>query len=426
MNSVSRKQKDGAAVIVGAGQAGASAAKTLRDEGFEGRIVLIGEEQHPPYERPPLSKALLTGARPEASVMLMDRDAACAASVDLRLATRVLALDPGRKTVTLEGGEEIGFDKALLATGLRPKRLPFDDGRFENVVYLRTLDDARRLRIGLPEAERVVIAGGGYIGLEVASSASKMGCAVTVLESAPEIMMRGVAPEVAAVFRAIHADEGVRIETGVRIDAFEGRGAVHAVRTADGRRFAADLVVVGIGAQPASELAKAAGLAVADGIVADQFGRTSHPGIFAAGDAALHWNALAGRAMRPESWQAAQNQAINAAVNMCGGNRAYGDVPYFWTEQHGHTLQMLRLGAHHDETVIRGSLNSRDFAMFQLDHGRIAAAYILDRPRDAAAVRMLMESAAAVTPTELADENTPLKRLARAKSAQSPVEENAS
>ncbi|MFQ5958789.1 MAG: NAD(P)/FAD-dependent oxidoreductase, partial [Alphaproteobacteria bacterium] len=300
-------------VVVGAGQAGGRAVEAMHAEGFAGRIVLVGEEAYLPYERPPLSKQLLIGDDGPERAFLHDEGYYRERGTDLRLGIRAIAIDRQARRIRLADGEALAYDKLLIATGSRVRRLAVPGCDLAGVHYLRDIDDSLAIRARLSADARVVVVGGGYIGLEVAAAARTRGCRVTVLEMQDALMSRVVAPEIGRFFARVHRERGVDIRTGVTVGGFEGRHRLERVVGADGEAFPADLAVVGVGVVPNTDLAADAGLAIDDGIVVDEFGRTSDPDIFAAGDVTNHPSPLLGRRLRLESWQNAQNQAIAVA-----------------------------------------------------------------------------------------------------------------
>lgn len=397
-------------VIVGANLAGGRAAETLRKEGFEGRVVLIGEEPDRPYERPPLSKDVLEGITAADSTYLRDEGWYAEQRIEVRLGVRATRLDPAG-SVDLDSGESIPFDACLLATGSRLRKLPVPGADLAGVVYLRTLRDALALEEALRARPRVVVVGAGFIGLEVASSARFRGCEVTVLEALELPLARVLPPDVARVLADLHTGEGVELRLSEGVDRFDGAGRVEAVISSAGRRYEADLVVVGVGVAPADELARDAGIACDDGIVVDGSCRTAHPNVFAAGDVARHPNPILGRTIRVEHFQNAQDQGVAAARAMLGAPVAFGQVPWFWSNQFHHNLQTLGHAPPHAGLVVRGSLAGRSFTAFQLDGERIIGAIAMDRPRDIAAARRLIERGVATDRATLADEDADLRTL---------------
>ena len=398
-------------VVIGAGQAGGRAVETMRAEGFMGRIVLLGAEPHVPYERPPLSKQMLIGDDgPERTYL---RDAAFYRDnhIELRLGAVAVAIDRGARSVRLSGGDTLSYDKLLLTTGARVRRLSAPGADLADIHYLRDIADSLAIRKRLEEGASLVMVGGGYIGLEVAAAARSRGVRVTVLEMAPVAMNRVVAPEIGRFFEAVHRERGVDIRTGVSVEGFEGDGRVERVVCAGGTSVPAGFVVVGVGIDAAAELAEQAGIAVDNGIVVDACGRTSDAHVFAAGDVANHPNSMLGRRLRLESWQNAQNQAIAVARAMCGNAEPYAEVPWFWSNQYDLNLQMVGLPEKWDRLVVRGDMASRKFSAFYLDDGTIVAANAINIPRDIRVARALIEQKARPDADRLADPDTPLKSL---------------
>lgn len=397
-------------VIVGAGEAGARAAAALRDEGWDGTVTLVGGETHPPYERPPLSKtALLTEAEPVATTVL-DRDRAAALGIDLILGTEVTAIDRTDRAVVLADGRALPYSRLLLATGARPRRLTLPG--HQQVLYLRRFDDALALRPLLRPGARLAVIGGGFIGLELAAAATARGCAVTLVEAQPRILMRGVPAEIAAVIADRHRTAGIDLRTGIGIDRIEP----DAVVLADGSRIAADAVIAGIGAVPETALAEAAGLAVDNGIAVDATLATADPAIFAAGDCAACAHPLyAGRRIRLEAWRNAQDQGVLAARNMLGRGEAIGAVPWFWSDQYELTLQIAGLIDEARTTVAR-DLGHGALLMFHLAaDGRLVAAGGVGPlgkiAREIRLAEMLIEQRAAPDPDALASPAVKLKTL---------------
>lgn len=397
-------------LIVGGGQAGAWVATTLRGEGFDGSIVLAGAEAHPPYERPPLSKGLLTGGEPRQAYLRPVGDYA-ALGIELRAGCQVAGLDLANRAASLRNGERILFDRLVLTTGSTARRLAVPGAHLGNVLSLRTIDDALALHSLLERRPRTVIIGGGLIGLETAAAARAMQCDVTILEATAGLMQRVAPAEIGALFARMHRERGVTIHLETTVQRLEGDGLVERVVCADGRRFEADLVIVAIGADPETGLASAAGLAVDNGIVVDAFGRTSHPSVFAAGDVTNHPNALLGRRVRLESWQNAQNQAIAIAKAMCGHDAPYAELPWFWSDQFDLNLQMAGLPLRWDQVAIRGDMSAANFSAFYLEDERVVAVSAVNRPRDMAIGRRLIERRASTSADKLADEQIPLKSL---------------
>ena len=359
-------------VIVGASLAGAKAAETLRDEGFDGRIVLVGAEAERPYERPPLSKEYLRGEAGREKLWVHD-DASFydEHDIELRLATTVTDLDLGARAVVL-GDERLAFDGLLLTTGATPRRLDVPGADLDGVHYLRSVESSDAIRARLDRGGKVVVVGAGWIGSEAAASARQRGLDVTIVEPAAVPLERVLGPEMGAVYRDAHAEHGVELLLGTGVDAFEGAGAVERVRTSDGRTVDCDFVIVGIGVAPETGLAERAGLTVDNGIVVDGALRTSVPGVFAAGDVARHEHPLYGP-LRVEHWSNALHQGPAAARSMLGSDEPYDRIPYFFSDQYdvgmeysGNVIGAARL-------VVRGDTASREFIAFWLDGERLVA-----------------------------------------------------
>ncbi len=399
-------------VVVGAGHAGGRAVEAMRNAGFTGKIILIGDEPHLPYERPPLSKELLQG-KPEAHTPVRDDAFYAENDIDCRLGRRATALDPARKTVTLDDGSHIAFDKLLLTTGGAVRRLPVPGADLANIHYLRTLDDSRAIDAGLADGKRIVVVGGGFIGLEVAASARQRGCAVTVLEMADRLMGRAVLSEISEAFRRLHAEHGVDIRLNTGVASFDGDGSVTHAVTGDDEKLPTDMAVIGVGIVPETALAVDAGLTVENGIVVDEFGRTSAPDIYAAGDVTNHLNPLYSRRIRLESWQNAQNQAIAAAKTMCGEAQAYSEVPWMWSDQFDANLQVAGLPEIWDRVVFRGDTGAADFIGFQMAGDRVVGAMSVNRPRDMRIARRLIGGDKPLDDAALADEAVSMRDLMR-------------
>jgi 3-phenylpropionate/trans-cinnamate dioxygenase ferredoxin reductase subunit len=400
-------------VIVGAGQAGGRAAEAMRVHGFTGRIVLIGDEPHLPYERPPLSKQVLLGEYEPEKTHLNPAEFYAEQRIELRLGTRVVAIDREARRVALGDGAVEVYDKLLLTTGSRVRRLPLPGSELAGVHVLRGIEDALAIRDALGPGVRIAIVGGGYIGLEVAAAARMRECQVTVIEVLDSLLARVMSAEMGDYFARLHRDRGVDLRLGTGVTAFEGAGRVERVCLGDGSTLAADAVVVAVGVAPETALAQAAGLDIGDGIVVDACARTSDPSIFAAGDATEHPNPILGRRVRLESWQNAQNQAIAAARTMCGDAEPYAEVPWFWSDQYDVNLQMLGLPDAASETVHRGEIGSAAFSIFHLRDGRAVATVAINSARDIAVARRLIAQKRPVDRARIADTESPLRELLR-------------
>jgi 3-phenylpropionate/trans-cinnamate dioxygenase ferredoxin reductase subunit len=401
----------GTIVIVGAGHAGGRAAQALRAAGFAGRVVLIGAEKYPPYERPPLSKELIVTDAGLEKARLHDPAWYGQNGIELMLGAPAETLDRAGKRVKA-GGEWIAYDKLMLTTGARVRKLPIPGADLPGVFYLRDFDDTLAIRARLAPGVHAVVIGGGFIGLETAASAVKRGAAVTVLEAADRLMGRAVAPEIGAWFADLHRRKGVDVRLGARIGAIEGAGKVERVAL-DGEMIPADIVVIGIGIVPNVELAAAAGIEVGNGIVVDEFGRTSDPAIWAAGDCALQPNAFLGRKLRLESYQNAQDQGMAVARNMVGEPKPYEDSLWVWSDQHDVNLQMTGAPEGYDSLVWRGDRASGAFMAFYMKDGRIVAINTVNMGREMKPAQRLMQSKKTFDPAQLADPNVRLLKLGK-------------
>ncbi|AIO48922.1 FAD-dependent oxidoreductase [Burkholderia cenocepacia] len=404
--------------IVGAGHAGGRAAQELRACGWRGRIVLIGAEPHPPYERPPLSKGVLTGERSAAQCRLRDAQAWAADRIE-RIVATVERIEPHACEVRVSGGHVFGYDALLLATGGRARRLAIPGAALDGVFALRTLDDAAALGARLVPDARIVLIGGGFIGLEVAASARQRGCRVTVLDAAPRLLGRAVPEAIATRVHALHDEQGVAIRlnrTPVAIERTAGRAL--AVVLDDGDTLIADTVVAGIGIEPADELARDAGLAVERGIVVNAQLETSARGIYAAGDVAVFPSALSGQLVRQETWHGAETQAHVAARNMLGAGEPYRDTPWFWSDQYDAQLQVAGEPALGTRSVARVLGDDAEIHFHFDARARLVAASGFGRAagfvKDMRVARMLVERGTDVTPAAVADVDVKLKSLVTA------------
>jgi 3-phenylpropionate/trans-cinnamate dioxygenase ferredoxin reductase subunit len=400
-------------VVVGGGLAGAKAVEALREQGFEGRLVLYGQEDHLPYERPPLSKDYLKTGEKLDEAFVHDQGWYDENGVELHLGTRVTAVDAGAHEVVTAAGEHAAYDRLLLATGSTPRRLELPGADLDGVLSLRTIEDADRLRAAIGAGRRVVLVGGGWIGLEVAAAAREAGAEVTVLEALDLPLVRVLGPKVAAVFADLHRERGVDLRTSVTVAALEGDGGrVSGVRLGDGSVVPADVVVVGVGATPNVDLAREAGLEVGGGVVVDEQGRTSDPDVFAAGDIADHPVPALGRRVRVEHWATALNQPAAVAAGMLGRDGSYDELPYFYTDQYDLGMEYIGLGSPEDDVVVRGDLDGREFLAFWLREGRVVAGMHVNVWDTIDDVKALIRSGAAVDRDALADPGTPLADLA--------------
>jgi 3-phenylpropionate/trans-cinnamate dioxygenase ferredoxin reductase component len=400
-------------IIVGAGQAGGWAAIAMRQAGYSGRIVLIGEEAWRPYERPPLSKEVLTDD-PEPPIKYFHPAGRYEEQgIELLLGVSAQAVDVAGHRVHLSDRQVLNYDRLLLAAGGHARHLPIPGG--ELALYLRTVEDARLIRSRLAQASHVLCIGAGVIGLEIASSARKRGAAVTVLEALPRAMGRSVSPEGAAFVETLHRQAGVELRFGVIVDAIEATASGElSVHCRDGERLIGDTVIAGVGMQRNLTLAEHAGLALEGGIVVDEFGRTSAPDVFAAGDVTAFHHPLFDRRLRLESWRHAQNHGIAVGRAMCGDPTPYDDVPWFWTDQHGVNLQVAGLPADAAHTVIRTNAPPTAFTAVHLaEDDSVVGVTAANNPRDIRAGQALIKSRQRVEAAALADPKVPLQQLIR-------------
>ncbi len=386
-------------VIVGTGLAGATAAGTLREEGFAGRVVLVGAEPHLPYERPPLSKDYLAGKATLDDAFVHPVEFYDTRDIALRLGAPATALDFEAHTVHV-GHERIHYDRLLLATGSAARRLQAADRSGATVAYLRTIEDADRIKAGLRPGRRVVIVGGGWIGLEVAAAARTAGCDVVVVEPLAEPLLRVLGPDVGRIFATLHRAHGVELRTSTNVAEIHSRprtgsvadGVPAVVHLDDGTAAVADLLVVGIGAIPNVDLADAAGLKVEDGVLADEHLCTSHPDVFVAGDIANALHPTLGRRLRVEHWDNAKRQGATAARNMLGADEVYDRIPYFFTDQYDLGVEYVgHVAAGYDELVLRGDPVARVFTAFWVAEGRVVAAMHANDWDATASMRTIVE-----------------------------------
>lgn len=400
-------------VIVGAGQAGGRAAEALRLAGHTGSLTLIGEENEPPYERPALSKGVLLGTETEASTHVLPRAAYDERNIGLRLGTRVEAIAPAAQRLLLSNGEWVAYDKLLLCTGSRVRPL-HGIPDIPGVHYLRTLADCRRLKTDLQPGAQLIIVGGGFIGLEIASTALKRGVGVSVVERQANLLERVAPRGIAAAVQNLHRSRGVTLHLNTAAVEILGDRRVTGIRLADGRVLPASIVLIGIGILPNTELAEAAGAASDDGVIVDEFGRTTVANVYAAGDVTNHPNPILGRRLRLESWQNAQNQAIAVARNMLGGNVPYAEVPWFWSDQLDTNIQMVGAASADAEVHWRGDPASGRAMAFAWEGGRLRYAVAFNNGAELRFARKLIERGAAVPPELLCNPGRKLKDIAGA------------
>jgi len=401
-------------IIVGGGLAGAIAAQTLREEGFDRRITLLGEESNRPYERPPLSKDYLQGNTDRDSIFVHPESWYANHAVELRLGAAVTSLDPALRTVTTATGVQLGYDKLLLATGSTPRRVSVPGADFDGVRYLRSVEDSERIKAGFARAQRVAIIGAGWIGLETAAAARNAGLDVTLLEAGELPLLRVLGPEVAPIFADLHRDHGVDLRCQVAVAELTGRnGAVTGVILRDGSRIDADMVLVGVGITPNSQLAAEAGLKVDNGIVVDEHLRTSDPDIFAAGDVAHAYNPRLGRHIRVEHWANARRQGVTAAKAMLGQGAVDARPSYFFSDQYD--LGMEYTGdigpSGYDRVIFRRHADSRQVIVFWLHEQRVQAGMNINIWDVADDIERLVQSSRRVNVDDLANPGIPLASL---------------
>jgi len=399
------------AVIVGASHAAAQLGASLRQGGWQGKISIVGEEAIPPYHRPPLSKAYLSGEKHSDELLIRPANFYEKSEIDLVLGNRVTAVDRQNKTIALHDGGTIPYTKLALTTGARVRKLTLPGHELDGVFYLRDLRDVDRIRSYIGPGKSAVIIGGGYIGLETAASMRKLKMNVTVLEALPRVLQRVTAPQVSAFYSRVHTEEGVNIITDAAVEALEGGSRVKGVKLADGKTLEADLVVIGVGVLPCTELAEAAGLAVDNGIVVDEFARTSDHDIVAAGDCTNHHNPIFDRQLRLESVQNATDQAKTAASTLCGKLEAYNTLPWFWSDQYDLKLQIAGLSQGFDRVVLRGASDTgRSFAAFYFSGDRLLAVDAVNRPKEFMMVRRALAAGMRADAEKLADESVDIQQ----------------
>ena len=404
-------------VIIGAGQAGGQAAYSLRQGGFVGEITLVGDEPAPPYQRPPLSKAYFKGEMDAERLFLKPLEYYAEHRVELLMGEAASAIDLSAKTVELAGGRQLGWDKLVIATGARPRKLSLPGAELQGVTELRTLADVDRLKQMATPGARLVVIGAGYIGLEAAAVGVQLGLKVTVLEAMQQVLSRVAGPEIGAFYTRVHREAGTDVRLGARIDGFEGIGFVTGVRLGDGKVLPAELVLVGVGVLPNMEIALEAGLVCGNGIVVDEAMRTSHPDVFAIGDIA--WRPLVhyDREGRLESVHNAIEGGKLAAAAILGVTPPPLEAPWFWSDQFDLKLQTAGLWTGADERVVRGDAYGRAFAVFYLKEGRVIAVDAVNSAPEFIVGKKLVAAKAKVAPAELADKSISMKDIgARASS----------
>jgi len=404
-------------IIIGASHAGAQLANSVRKEGWQGRILVIGDEPMAPYHRPPLSKALLMQEKTADQLDIFKPTVYEKANVEFRLGQRVARIDRQAKQVILENGETLHYDKLALCTGARVRKLDIPGADLKGVHYLRTLADAEAIQQDVTSGGKAVIVGGGYIGLETAASLRKLGMEVTVLEMMNRVLERVTAPELSEFYANLHQQHGVNIITNAQAQAILGQGKAQQVQCNDNLTLDADLVIIGIGFVPNTELAAAAGLEIDNGIVVDEFACTADPDIAAAGDCTYHPNNLLGYRLRLESVPNAMEQAKTAAASLCGNPKAYHALPWFWSDQYDIKLQIAGFNKGYDRVILRGNPDSNQFVAWYLQGDRILAADCINSPKEFMQAKKIIGQQLALSATDLADCQQDLAQLVQAAAA---------
>ena len=395
-------------IVIGAGHGAAQLVESLRGGGFDGNIIMIGDEAHRPYDRPATSKELLSGGIEMDRVFLKREQFYTDKNIDIRLSTTATAVDRHARTVTISTGETLTYDTLVIATGARARRLTVPGADLDGIFYLRSLADSQAIGARLGPGKKLAIIGAGYVGLEVAASATKLGCQVTVIEALERPLARVAGAEIADFYRDAHKAHGVDLHFGVVVAGFGGEGRVQSVKLTDGSAIPADVVVVGIGAAPNTELAIDAGLAVENGIVVDDCGRTTDPSIYAIGDATNHPNDLLHKRLRLESVPAAMGQARAAASAILGNPKPFHELPWFWSDQYDIKLQIAGLSEIGDRVVLRGDPAANRFAAFYLREGRIVAVNAVNSAKDFMVGKKLIVEGRVPDVAKLADPEVPL------------------
>ena len=398
-------------VIVGASLAGGGAAATLRQEGFDGRVILIGAEPQPPYERPPLSKEYLRGESSFEQTLVQSSDFYGENGIETRFGVRASRVDPAKKVIELDGEEGVAYDKLLVATGGRNRRFPVPGLDLKGVYDLRTMADCERIRAEIGPGRKAVVVGMGFIGSEVAASLRQSGVNVIVVDRNNVPLRRVLGEEVGRVIEGIHRDHEATLIFEDTVAAFEGADRVERVVTQGGRRIECDFVVVGLGVEPVTELLADTGAEIDNGIAVDEFCRTGVEGIYAAGDVANHYHPVFERRIRVEHWQNALNQGPAAARNMLGKDEPYDDIPWFWSDQYDFNLQYTGFHTEWDELIVRGSMEERNFVAFYRKDERVLAAVAVNRGKDLRRSMRLIKAQRPVDATKLQDPDVDLRAL---------------
>jgi 3-phenylpropionate/trans-cinnamate dioxygenase ferredoxin reductase subunit len=399
-------------VVIGASHAAAGFVAGLRQDGWEGRILVIGEESIIPYHRPPLSKALLSGEKTIEEILIRPQDVYEKAGVEFMLGTRAEAITPASKEISLSDGSTVSYDKLALTVGSRVRRVSMPGDDLKGIHYLRDYNDVQQIKSSVKPGGKAVIIGGGYIGLEAAAVLNKLGMKVTVLEMMSRVLERVTSPEISEFYMRVHTEEGVDIRCEIGASGFEGNDSVEQVLCNDGSVFDADLVIIGVGIVPNSEIAEQAGLKVENGIVVDEYARTSDPDIVSAGDCTYHYNKLYDRWIRLESVQNASDQARVAASTVAGKEKVYNALPWFWSDQYDVKLQIAGLSQGYNELIIRGDQKTgRSFAIFYLKDDLIIAVDAINRPPEFMMGKRLISEKMKVDRDKLKDDSVNMKEV---------------
>ncbi|WP_432470982.1 NAD(P)/FAD-dependent oxidoreductase [Amphritea sp. HPY] len=398
-------------VIIGGGHAGSQLISSLRQHKFSGRITLIADEKALPYNRPSLSKDFLSGEKTEHQIALLPDAVFASDNINCMLNTTVTQLNPNSNSIRLSDGSNLNYDYLVIATGSVPRQLDIPGSDLKGIHYLKTLNDAKNLQADIKNANKMVVVGGGYIGLEIAATARKKGLDVTILEMAPRILQRVVAPEVSDFFMRIHTEQDVNIVTNISAQAFKGRSHVKQVVASDGQSFNADIVVIGVGVIPNDALAHAAGLVCDNGILVNEYCQTTQDNIFATGDCTNHFNQVYGRRVRLESVQNAVDQAKTIASCIVGNKKAYNSIPWFWSSQYNLKLQIAGLSQGYDQLVIRGDATSDSVSFFYLKERRVIACDAVNQVSDFMSSKKLIERKIIVDPAQLISTEVAIKSL---------------
>ena len=397
-------------LIIGASHAAAQACVSLRQGGWSGEITVVGDEPNLPYHRPPLSKDFLSGQKDISDILIRPADAYKSADITMMLGTRIAAINPDEKTAITESAETLSFSKLILTTGARIRRLPIPGQDLPHVYYLRDTQDVLAIKADVRAGKQAVIIGGGYIGLETAASLRKQGMEVTVLEAMDRILQRVTAPQLSAFYKRVHTEEGVKILENVGATEIVKTDDGLAVKTGDGQSLPADMVIIGIGVIPNTELASEAGLTVGNGIEVNEFCQTSHADIYAAGDVTWHHNPIYDRHIRLESVPNATEQAKVCADHINGKPKPYNSLPWFWSDQFDLKLQIAGLSTDYDDIIIRGDIEgSRSFAAYYFKGDKLLAVDAVNAPRDFMMTRMALTKGKTLDKAILRDLEAELK-----------------